>query len=252
MVRSLKAIEIAEGALLADIAVVFHLLATYLPVGGGFFTLLIFVVFCVLVLRRGLYVGIMALCVSLFITAVLMGLSGVPFLFLEIVGGLFLGVTMQRRMYHIPLLLLGITCGTLSFYGVIILLTLLTGVPLTSFVHSLSISFHGLLNVAGAMSTRVGLGLWWIHQARPSVAAFFAFLITYWWAALYIFLWIGMSPFICAIYLFTNTLVRLLGYEVRPFPGNRINKFLRRTRHRLIRLLRKQHIIKIRVLGSRS
>lgn len=249
MVRSLKAIEIAEGALLADIAVVFHLLATYLPVGGGFFTALIFVVFCVLVLRRGLYVGIMALCVSLFITAVLMGLSGTPFMFLEVVGGLFLGVTMQQRMHHIPLLLMGITCGALSLYGFVFLFDLLTGVPLDSLVHGLRISFQGLTNVAGAVSVRVGLGSWWGHQAHPVVAAFFAFLITYWWAAFYILLWLSMSPVICVIYFMTNSLVRLLGYDVRPFPSNRINKFLRRTRHRFTSLLRKQHIIK--VLGSR-
>lgn len=250
MVRSLNAIEIAEGALLADIAVVFHLLATYLPVGGGFFTSLIFVVFCVLVLRRGLYVGIMALCVSLFITAVLMGLSGIPFMLLDVTGGLFLGVTMQRRMHHAPLLLIGITCGSLGLYGLILLFDLLTGVPFASIVHGLSISFQGLISVAGAMSARVGLGSWWVHQAHPSVAAFFAFLITYWWAALYVSLWVALSPMICAVYLMTNSLVRLLGYEVRPFPGNRINKFLRRIRHRITSLVRKQRIIK--VLGSRT
>lgn len=249
MVRNLKAIEIAEGALLADIAVVFHLLAVYLPVGGGFFTSLIFVVFCVLVLRRGLYVGIMALCVSLFITAVLMGLGGIPFLLLEIVGGLFLGVTMQLRMRHIPLLLLGITCGSLSFYGLILLLDLLTGVPLSSFAHDLRIALQGLMSVAGAMAGRVGLGSWWIHQAHPAVAAFFAFLITYWWAAVYVFIWITISPFICAIYLQTNVLVRLLGYDVRPFPGNRIGGFLRRMRRRITGLVHRRRFI---TLGSRT
>ena len=34
MFRRLSAIEIAEGALLADIAVIFHLLTLYLPIGG--------------------------------------------------------------------------------------------------------------------------------------------------------------------------------------------------------------------------
>jgi hypothetical protein len=250
MVRNLKAIEIAEGALLADIAVVFHLFATYLPVGGGFFTSLIFVVFCVLVLRRGLYVGIMALCVSLFITAVLMGLGGTPIMFLEVVGGLFLGVTMRLRMRHLPLLLIGITCGSLSLYGLILLLDLLTGVPLASIVHDLRNSFQGLTGVAGALSARLGLASWWLHQAHPAVVAFFAVLMTYWWAALYVSLWLALSPFICAIYLEANVFVRLLGYDVRPFPGNRTSKFLRRTRHRISSLVRKQHIIK--ALGSRT
>ncbi len=37
----LSAIEIAEGALLADIAVVFQLLSIYLPIGGGYPALMV-------------------------------------------------------------------------------------------------------------------------------------------------------------------------------------------------------------------
>jgi hypothetical protein len=248
MLRNLKAIEIAEGALLADIAVVFHLLATYLPVGGGFFTSLIFVVFCVLVLRRGLYVGIMALCVSLFITTVLMGLGGTPIMFLEVVGGLFLGVTMRMRIRHTPLLLIGITCGSLSLYGLIFLVDWVTGIPFSSLVQGLRVSFQGVTGLAGALSARIGLESWWLYQAHPVVAALFALLLAYWWVALYMSLWLALAPIICAIYLEVNALVRLLGYDVRPFPGNRVSKFLRRVRHRMSRLLRRQHFI---TLGSR-
>ena len=53
----LSPIEIAEGALLADVAVIFQLLWLYLPVVGGFFRVLIPVVFTVLVLRRRLQAG---------------------------------------------------------------------------------------------------------------------------------------------------------------------------------------------------
>ena len=73
MFRRLNAIEIAEGALLADIAVVFQLLLIYLPVGGGFFRILTFIIFAVLVLRRGLYVGILGMCVALFLVGVVTG-----------------------------------------------------------------------------------------------------------------------------------------------------------------------------------
>ena len=56
MFRNLKAIEIAEGALLADVAVILQLLITYLPLPAGHtvFRILIFVVYTILVLRRGL------------------------------------------------------------------------------------------------------------------------------------------------------------------------------------------------------
>ena len=40
MQRKLSAVEIAEGALLADIAIIFQLIATYLPVGSQVFQLL--------------------------------------------------------------------------------------------------------------------------------------------------------------------------------------------------------------------
>src|SRR5690348_15223300 len=93
MFRSLKPIEIAEGALLADIAVIFQLLVVYLPAGGDFFRLLIFIVFAVLVLRRDLYVGIMGMFTALFLVGVITGFRGILFLVLETTGGLFLGIT---------------------------------------------------------------------------------------------------------------------------------------------------------------
>ncbi len=89
MFRKLSAIEIAEGALLADIAIVFQLLTLYLPVGGDFFRVLIFIVYAVLVLRRGLYVGVMGMLVALFISAIVIGPQLVVFMLLEATGGLF-------------------------------------------------------------------------------------------------------------------------------------------------------------------
>src|SRR5690348_9438357 len=105
--RRLSAIEIAEGALLADIGVVFQLLIKYLPVGGAFLALMIPVIFAVIVLRRGLYVGCMSLCVALFIICIVLGPGGVPFLLLETGAGLFLGVTMRHRLSHLLTIALG-------------------------------------------------------------------------------------------------------------------------------------------------
>lgn len=82
MFRRLSAIEIAEGALLADIAVIFQLLTLYLPVGGEVFRLLVFVVFAILVLRRGLYTGIMGFCTALFLVGVISGINFLPVMLL--------------------------------------------------------------------------------------------------------------------------------------------------------------------------
>jgi len=67
MPRKLSAIEIAEGALLADIAVIFQLLSLYLPIGKSFLRILIPIVITIIVLRRRLYVGMMGLRVALFL-----------------------------------------------------------------------------------------------------------------------------------------------------------------------------------------
>src|SRR5215470_6423032 len=90
MFRNLKAIEIAEGALLADVVVILQLLITYLPLPAGHnvFRILIFVVFTILVLRRGLYVGIMGMGVSFFLCTILMGPQTIFTLSFEACGGL--------------------------------------------------------------------------------------------------------------------------------------------------------------------
>src|SRR5882724_6667368 len=116
MLRTLKPVEIAEGALLADIAVIYQLLVNYIPFVGDVFRFPIFIVFAILVLRRDLYVGIMSSCVALFIAGMLMGPSLLPIFAVEIMGGLYLGVTMHYRLPHALLILLGATCGALAFY----------------------------------------------------------------------------------------------------------------------------------------
>src|ERR1019366_3426956 len=134
MFRDLKAIEIAEGALLADIAVLFQLLALYLPIGGQVLRLLTFIVFTVLVLRRGLYVGVMGLCVAVFVSMMIVGTHSLFYLLLECTGGLFLGITMRRRVPLLLLLLVGITGGALVFYGFIILSSFVFAIPLSTLV----------------------------------------------------------------------------------------------------------------------
>ena len=88
MLRKLSAIEIAEGALLADIAVVFQLLVHYLPFIGIYFTLLVPTVFTILVLRRGFYASVISLCVAAFIIGILTNFGRMPLMFLEVGAGI--------------------------------------------------------------------------------------------------------------------------------------------------------------------
>src|ERR1700686_3224785 len=120
MSRRLTALEIAEGALLADIGVIFQLLALYLPIGQVIFQILSPIVFAIIVLRRDFYVGIMSMCVALFTIGIMSGPGALPLMLLECSAGLYLGVTMKHRMGHFWLILLGTFSGTLVFYAVIL------------------------------------------------------------------------------------------------------------------------------------
>ncbi len=243
MFRNLKPIEIAEGALLADVAVIFQLLVVYLPAGGEFFRLLIFIVFAVLVLRRGLYVGIMGLFTALFIIGVVTGFQGIIVLLLEATGGLFLGVTMKRNVRHIPLILLGTTCGTFFVYCLLFFLTLLAGLPFTVLLPELHSVYNALMAIADTLTSRVGLNIWWKQSASPIVSSLAAWGFTYWWAAIYIGGWLLVCPAVIGIYASTNFFVRLLGYEVRPFPGGRLGRLHYRIARSLIKLGIKHGII---------
>ena len=120
MPRQLSAIEIAEGALLADIAVILQLFAMYLPVFDTFIRLLIPIVFAVLVLRRRLYAAVLCLCVTCFIVSALSGLALLVPMLLSCGAGLYLGQTMKRRLPHAIVVLLGMTSGALAVCGVLV------------------------------------------------------------------------------------------------------------------------------------
>ncbi len=234
--RKLEAIEIAEGALLADVAVVFELIAAFLPVGASFFRLLIFITFSILVLRRGLYVGMMGLAVALFILAVTIGPQYVITMLLQGTGGMFLGFTMRRRFHHIPTILLGALTGALASYALLLLLTWLTGVPISEFVRTLRQTWNAVLPLIGSIMGNAGLGVWWKTSMYPQVLALSTAAFTYWWATFYLLLCLALIPVVAAIYIATNFFVRLLGYDVRPFPGGRLGVWLHRFRRRLLKL----------------
>jgi len=245
-VRKLQPIEIAEGALLADLAVIFQLMVIYIPLVGDFFRMPIFVVFAVLVLRRGLYVGIMGMVVTWFIVSVTMGPHYITGTSLEIVGGLFLGFTMKHRLRHTVLLVLGVTGGAFALYCLSLLAIVLFGTPVSSFVLSLHRGYDALTVVMNALMTRVGLGNWWHQQLYPIVTALANWGFTYWWLSYYCAVWTVSWLFVVPTYAATNMLVRALGYDVRPFPGLWFNKLLWRVKKRIVKLAIKRRWVSTR------
>lgn len=247
MFRRLSAIEIAEGALLADITVIFHLITLYLPVGAEVFRFLVFVVFAILVLRRGLYTGIMGLCTALFLSGVISGINFLPVMLLEGMGGLFLGITMKHFWHHIPLLLVGITCGAAALWIVIFGTDFLLRIPVADLILSLHRTYTHAVTLMGLLSASVGLGSFWMHNVLPTVQTLANLAFTYWLAAFYVLFWLFLCPVVIAIYYTTNLLVRFLGYEVRPFPGGRLQKLLRSLVRKLVWLVGKSPLGKYQV-----
>lgn len=219
--RRLSAIEIAEGALLADIGVVFQLLIKYLPIGGDFLRLLVPVVFALLVLRRGLYVGCMSLCVSLFIISIVLGPSGAPLLLLEAGAGLFLGLTMCHRLRHLSTISLGVLCGALALWSVILFATLLSGGP-ASLIHGLRQAYNSFVPLFALLFKLVGLGTFWHRTLFPLLDRFMQWGFQNWLLLLYLGACLICTPIVIVIYWITNLFLRLLGYQVHPFPGTHL------------------------------
>jgi hypothetical protein len=242
MFRRLTAIEIAEGALMADIGVIFQLLAKILPVGGGIFQLLIPIVFAIIVLRRTFYIGCMSLVVALLITALISGPGASFFMLLECGAGLFLGLTMKHRMGHLTILFLGITSGALTFYSLFVLISLLTGFPLSNLARSVQLTYKAAVAFAGIIASLVGLSNWWQHSVLPPLDSLANLAFTYWWVTFYIINWIFLIPVVIVVYYIANLFVRMLGYHVRPFPGGKIDDLLYWILRKLTRLIPKGSI----------
>lgn len=237
MSRKLTAIEIAEGALLADVAVIFHLLYWFLPIPlvSDSFRLFIPTVFAVLVLRRSFYVGLMGLSVTLFIIALLAGLYSVIPMIWASGAGLYLGLVMKRRVGHFFILLIGVTATTLGGVFSIIVLMLLGGLPISNLPRDIHRGFVALTSLIDISSTLVGLNDWWKHNLYPLLSNLEQLVLANWLLFLLLVVWLVLWPIVIFIYYLTNLFVRLLGYEVRPFPDGWLNRRINRNVRRIVK-----------------
>ncbi len=219
MFRKLTAIEIAEGALLADIGIIFQLLALYLPIGKSIFQLLTPIVFAIIVLRRDFYVGMMSLVVAIFVVGIISGPGKLPLMLLETGAGLFLGLVMKHRRGDLFVILVGTTAGTLVFYVLTLTSFIVLGIPLSDLVRSLQFTFNQAVVLLGVVASSVGLGLLWQHSLLQPINTIAAWCFTYWPITYYLINWVFDLPVVIVVYYITNLLVRRLGYDVKPFPG---------------------------------
>jgi hypothetical protein len=245
--RRLTAIEIAEGALLADIGVVLHLLIRILPVGGTVLSLLVPVVFALLILRRGFYVACMSLCVAVFLIAILIGLTGGPLLLLEAGAGLYLGLAMRHRLSHTAIIVLGVLSGGLALAAALLGVSFLAGGP-ALLVRSLRVSFEQVLPILGTLFRLLHLGYFWQTTLLPLCNRLLAWGLQNWLLLLGLMCWAFCLPVVIIVYSVTNILLRLLGYQVRPFPGSRLEGWLYWWLLLPMRMLPRRMIYRTRVL----
>jgi Predicted membrane protein (DUF2232) len=248
----LSAIEIAEGALLADVAVIFQVIWMFVPFVGIFFRLLIPIVFTILCLRRGLYAGIIALCAAIFLAAVVTGpnIIDLIYLLLEGIGGLYLGITMRRRASHLLILTLGTIGLTLALYAFTFFIIVVLGTPLHALLASLHRDYLRLLAASDLAATRMGVGHVWRTQIVPIFAPIVEWAFRYWWLIILGASLANAVPIMIVMYYITNIFVRVLGYDVRPFPGGWYERRRRKARRRLLRVrVRRSRMLRTR--GSR-
>jgi uncharacterized protein YybS (DUF2232 family) len=240
MARKLSPIDIAEGALLADIAVMFQLLSVYLPVFDAFFRLLIPVAFVVLVLRRGVYVAVMGLCVALFLVSVLTGVHFLVVTLLSCGAGLYLGAAMKYRLGHFSTLLLGVTTAAIIVGALTLLLLVLAGLPLIDIAHALRQNYDWFVAAAGFIASSIGLADWWAQTLYPAIDTVAQLALSHWLVLWFVAIWVFLWPVAAVVYYTTNVFARLLGYDVRPFPGLRIERLLYRIVRALLKIARER------------
>lgn len=231
MFRNLSALEIAEGALLADIVVAIQFLATFFPVAPSVFALLNFTVFAILVLRRGLYVGVMGMCVAVFLWCVLVGPLSLFRVLTEGLGGLFLGFMMRHRFHHFYVISVGSIGGAIYTFLFLLGGLWLSG-TLQAFLQSLHRLYAVVVSFLSLVARLVGLGARWQQDLLPAMNVVAHWAFAYWCVALFFGLLLGFCPVVTAIYAISNSLVRLFGYDVLPLMGGKV---ARRLRWRLLR-----------------
>lgn len=222
------ALSLAEGGLLADVAVILELVRIFLPIAGAVFSLLVPVPFALLMLRRGFKPTLLAVVVgALLITLITgphhgwrMGVSGLV--------GLALGFAMRVRLRPAFVVLVGGLLTSLALYAFFWASVWLTAVPLSSLVAGGVNLIHAANSTTEFVLNHLGLGGLW-QQVTPALFAVEDWVVTYWPLATYGLFLCGSLGSVIVYYLTANGLMRLFGYDVPPFPSPRVERFVRRT-----------------------
>lgn len=226
------ALSLAEGGLLADVAVILELVRIYLPLVGEVFALLVPMPFVLLTLRRGLRATVLAVVVGTLLVSMItgphfgwrMGVSGIV--------GLALGFAIRARLRPALVVVVGSVITSLALYAFFWATIWLTAVPLSSLVQGGVNLIHAANSTAAFVLRHLGLGGFW-QRFSPLLFAIEGWMIAYWPLALYVIVLCGSIAAVVGYYLIANRLMRFFGYAVRPFPSPRVERLI----GRLVRLV---------------
>ncbi len=222
------AASLAEGGLLADVAVILELVRIFLPVAGIAFSLLVPMPFTLLMLRRGLKPTLLAVVVGALLIGVITGPHYGWRMIVSGLVGLALGFAMRARLRPWLVVVLGSLGTSLALYAFFWLSIWLIAIPLSSEVAAGVNTIHAANNAAEFTLQHLGLGGLW-QQLTPPLFAVEGWVIAYWPVALYGVVWCGSLGSVIVYYLIANGLMRLFGYDVPPFPSPRVERFVRRV-----------------------
>lgn len=213
----MDALGLAEGGLLADVAVILDLAAVYLPLLGEAFQVVVPAPFAILYLRRGMKPTLLAIAVAAFLMTVLAGPHYGWRLGLMGLMGLVIGWAMRHHVSPILTLAALTVLFAGASYAALIALIVFTGYPIADIVAELHNAMDSAALLAATAAQVVGVSAWWL-AARPLYVALEHWALAYWQVLVGVAFACAALPVGAVDYAVANTIARVLGHDVRPFP----------------------------------
>jgi len=211
------ALGLAEGGLLADVAVILDLAAVYLPLLGVAFEPVVPAPFAILYLRRGMKPTLLAIAVATFLMTVLTGPHYGWRLGLMGVMGLIIGWAMRRHFSSLLTLAALTVLIAGASYAALVALIVLTGYPVADIVAELRNAMDSVALLAATLAQVLGVSAWWL-AVRPVYLALEKLALAYWPLLAGAAFAVTALPVGALAYAVSNAIARVLGHDVHPFP----------------------------------
>jgi hypothetical protein len=221
-------LALAEGALLADVAVLVDLVRVYVPFIGVVLAPLLPTPFALLVLRRGVRPALLAVGVATALMSLMVGPHYGWRIGVSGLVGLALGYVMRARWRPALIVALGILGTTLASSAFFFVSLWALAVPVKDLIAELRNLFHTANDAAAFVAAHLGLARFW-QQVAPPLLALEGWLVGYWPLMVVVLLFCWAVAEVVVHYAITNWFMRVFGYAVRPFPSPRVERLARKA-----------------------